>query len=663
MDDRHRIALVFAGWAAAVAAVAALLGLWGGGDVLPSLSIAAAAGVALAALWYFVDRGLWQPASSLAEAVETLLRDPGRAEPFPHGQQHVLGRLPYAVYSLAEALRSRHLNYSRELSRAESRIEERRDWLTVALRDLSEAVLVCDLQHHILFRNAAAERIIGCGNGLAEGQSLDTRISGGALDHGLTCLRARWEALRHLRKDDVGAATFVCRTSAGRTMQGRMSLVRGGKRGPGGYMVALRDLAEEWAALEPREALRNALTRDLRGPLGALRAAAETLADFPEMAADDRGRFVKAITDESLHLSSRIEALAAGHADAAQAAWPVADIHFAELFACVAGSLESRLDLKLTMVGIPLWLRGDSQSLMEAFLALFASLHVHTGCREFDLECMLGDRRVYVDVNWLGAPVADARLAGWLDADVNTALGPQRVRDVLERHGSEPWSLAKRGGIAALRVPLPLPRRPQFKEEDVLPPPYSSPSPDLDAGIIARLTAGDFRGRPVGRVPYVVIHPRLSDGGETVALGAVLVDGGRTTTAGTLECRPEALRSFAGHSVVAVHGAAACLAVLRGGSAPVVDTMMLSRLLDPDEDDHSLEAVAGRLRIPLADRRTEVGRALAVAEVLSRQIERLGSIGIERFEQLMDALAAQQGGAVTTVGAPLRDAPRGRSSG
>jgi DNA polymerase-3 subunit epsilon len=648
VDDRHRIALVFAGWVTVVAMVAALVGLWGDGGVLPHLATAAAAFLALAALWYFVDRAMRLPASTLAEAVETLLRNPGRAEPFPYTEQHSLGRLPDAVYSLAEALRTHVLDYRRELSRAESRVEERRDWLAVALRDLSEAVLVCDLQHRILFRNAAAERVIGCGKGLAEGQVLDTRIPGGALDHGLTCLRARWEALRHLRKDDVGAASFVCRTRDGRTLQGRMSLVRGGKRGPGGYVVALRDLAEEWAALEPREVLRNTLTRDLRGPLGALRAAAETLADFPEMAAADRGRFVAAITHESLQLSRRIESLAAGSADTAQAAWPVADIHFAELFACIAGTLESRLDLKLTMVGIPLWLRGDSQSLMEAFLALFASLHIHTGCREFDLECMLGDRMVYVDINWLGTPVADARLAGWLDADVNTALGPQRARDVLERHGSEPWSLAKRGGFAALRVPLPLPRRPQFREEDILPPEHSAPRLD-----VSQLTAGDFRGKPLRRVPYVVIHPGLSQGGEMAVLGAVLMDGGRTTTAGTIECRPEALASFAGNAAVAVHDAAACLSALGGGSVPVVDTMTISRLLDPDEDDHSLEAAAARLHIVLADRRTEVGRALVTAELLSRQLERLGGMGIERFEQLMDALA----------GASLRDVPTGPSQG
>ncbi|TAN60161.1 MAG: hypothetical protein EPN20_14060, partial [Magnetospirillum sp.] len=397
MNDRNRTALVFVGSAIVAVGAVVVAGWWWGGSPLSLLATALAVGGAFAMAWRYIDHRVTAPASFLAAAVENLLRNPDGPEPFPELGHHLLGRLPDAVHSLTETMRSRRLDLSRLLRNAEGRLEERREWLEVALRDLSEAVLVCDLQHHVLFHNAAAVRIIGQGRGLEDSPSLDALVTGA--NHALDCLQARSSALRHLPRAEIGAASFIGVTHSDKAvLRGRMSLVQGAKREPTGYVVALREINEEWAN-DPGEAARQALARDLRGPLGALSAAAETLANFPDMSPEDRGRFVAAINEEGARIGRRITSLASAYPDSSLTAWPIADIHFAELFASIARSLESRLDIKLTMVGIPLWLRGDSHSLMEAFLALFASLHAHTGCCDFDLECMLGDRRVYLDIN------------------------------------------------------------------------------------------------------------------------------------------------------------------------------------------------------------------------------------------------------------------------
>jgi DNA polymerase-3 subunit epsilon len=654
MVDRGRIVFVFA-VAGTVAAGAAPLTQWLRAGTVDATALipAACAALAVALAWLFIDYKMTRPAAALADAVHHLLRSPEQAEPLETSGDHALGHLPAAVHSLAEAARGRSFDLTRAVRKTEAQLREQRRWLEVALDDLPESVLVCDLDHRIVFHNAAAARVIGHGRRLSTGQSLAELVGHVTLVHALDGMQARWAALSHVPGASLGSTLFVTAVVGGRPLlQGRMSLVQSGRRDPTGYVVTLREITEEWNVLEPHDAVHRALTRDLRGPLGALCAAAQTLADFPDMAADERDRFIAAVNQESVDISKKIEALAAAYPEQTTTVWPLADIHFSELFHAVAAKLEQRLDITLTMVGIPLWLRADSHSLTEAVLAIFANLYAHTGRHEFDLECMLGDERIYVDINWLGEPVQDGRLSGWLDADVNTALGPQTARDILDRHDSAPWSLAKRDGIAALRIPLPLPRRPQFVAEEPLAPAFAAPAPAAapDAVLLARAIPGGYGRRRLSRVPWVVMHADVTAAGGIVAMAAVLVENGRLLNVRSFEAEGAALAgqflAFARRHVRVIHDCPAVPGLLGDDpSVPLIDTMVLSMLLDPGEDDHSLAAVAGRLGVAMADRHSEVGLAMTTGDVLLRQIERLRNSGIERFDDLVTTIELRLGGA------------------
>lgn len=668
MRDRSWIALTFTGLALAGAATPFVAAAWlggtiGGGTVVPALAVAGL----FAFAWWRIDRLVLTPGARLAEAVETWLRTPGLDHPLHVLPDHRLDGLPDAIRHLADAASQQRRGLKQATRNAADRAEEQRNWLDVALRDLSESVVVCDTLHRVLFHNHAAGRLLG---GVAEGHALSAQVPRAALDHALDCLKARLAALGGRLDGDVGTALFSCLIRHGRRVaHGQMSLVQAPRLGVTGYVVVFRDVSEGWADLDPHDAVAHALTRDLRGPLGALDAASQMLGDFPDMAPADRNGFIRIIGEECTRLRHRIDALAEGRGQAPQAVWPMADMHFSELFACVSASLKQRLDINLTMVGVPLWLHGDSQSLMEALLALFAALHVQTGRSAFDMECMLGDRRIYVDINWKGDPIPDGRLTQWLNGEINTQLGPQMVRDVLDRHDSQPWSLAKRGGFAALRLPLPLSRRPQFTEEEWsgLGSPPSLPEANKRAELLLRTMVGPHGGRALDRMPFVMVCAVLPPGAiqsgdhrRITALGAVRIEDGRLLTASSFERRIGAVTvggdgapplpvvlpqfwTFAGDAVLAAHDIGLCLGLLedREGSGitlPVLDTMVLSRLLDPDEDDHGLEATARRLGVRVGDHRTEIGKALIAAEILVRQIDRLREVGITRFDQVIEAV-------------------------
>lgn len=105
--------------------------------------------------------------------------------------------------------------------------------------------------------------------------------------------------------------------------------------------------------------------------------------------------------------------------------------------------------------------------------------------------------------------------------------------------------------------------------------------------------------------------------------------------AGPEEVVPRFLR-FAEGSVLLGHNAAFDLRLLellepRTGARftnPVLDTLLLSALCAPEQEDHTLEGLAGRLGIPVVARHSALGDALLTAEAFLRLVPLLEERGI-----------------------------------
>ncbi|MBR9973866.1 3'-5' exonuclease [Magnetospirillum sulfuroxidans] len=532
-----------------------------------------------------------------------------------------------------------------------------RDWLLATLAELADATIVCDLvTHRIAAANAAAATLFGR-TALTIGSEITLLLPSEPLLRALDGLAPG------------GSAALVCADADGtRLLRGKIRVHAGF------YLLSLvAEEAEPSGALRDL-ALRRAAIRDLRRPLANLRAAAETIAAFPHMTPPERAAFDEVIAEECTTLSAAVERLES-HVTAHLPAAANSDLHSQDLFNCLARSLAGER-ITLNMVGIPLWLHGDSRALLDSFTALVRHLVHGSGQREFDFEALLADRRVYVDLAWNGPAIPAAMVDLWLDQPAGA--GGDSLRDLLDRHESEPWSQKGSNPLAVLRIPLPPPTRPQFAATDR----PRQPRPEVhDLGLMQRhLNAGAQANDKLSTLPFIAFDCettglRPDQGDRLVQIGAVRIAQGRVLSGESFErlidpgcpIPPQSrlyhgidddmvkgkpplrvvlpqFASFAANAVLVGHNVAFDLKFMDAAQGeagialrqPVLDTMILAALLDPGYD-LSLAAVAERLGIPPLPHRSALSDALITAEILARLLPRLEAKGLHTLGQACQA--------------------------
>ncbi len=592
-----------------------------------------------------------------------------------------------------------------QIATAKRSVEDEKDRLAALMSELTQAVVVCNLDGRILLYNNSARqqfRSLSVAPGVAGGGELIGlgRSVYGVFDRNLVAHAL--ETIQHkLRQSAASAlANFVTTGGAGHLLRVQMAPVLMGRGGDKlgdavgevdivksmtGFILMLDNITSDFEGESRRDQMLHTLTEGNRSALANVRAAAEML-DFPDLDDALRQRFRGVIRDEVKAMSERLDSAANEFADALKARWPLEEMLGADLVAAAQRRVETRLKVptKIESVDESLWVKVDSFTLLQAVLYLVSRLSDEFEVREVRFRLSGEGRLLHLDIIWSGQAMSTETVMSWELEPMrfDGESSPLTVRDVIERHGGEMWmEREKVRHRAFFRIVLPAanPReeldpalfsrgdaRPEYYDFDLFS--WSDKGHQLDDRLLSELTYTVFDTETTGLNP--------SEGDEIIQIGATrivnaklrrqesfeqLIDPRRKLNPESIPIhgiQPEmlvgqptidkvlpAFHAFASDTILIAHNAAFDMRFLQikekstglKFDQPVLDTLLLSQVLHPNQESHRLDAIAELLNLKIVGRHTALGDAIVTAEIFLKMIPLLAEKGIRTVREAREA--------------------------
>jgi DNA polymerase-3 subunit epsilon len=587
-----------------------------------------------------------------------------------------------------------------QVAEASRNIAQERNRLAALMSELTQSVVVCNLDGRIILYNNRARvqfRAFSSTPTLADGaeliglgRSIYTVFDRKLVAHALESVQQRLN-----RGVADPTAQFVTATRAGQLLRVQMAPVRAAaadgdedRRTPSvaGFVLMLDNITRDFELESERDRLLHGLTEASRGSLANLQAAVEIL-DDPGLDAATRERFLGVVREETNAMSRRIQELAARSARGLATRWPLEEMLGADLVAAAQRRIEAQFaaPARADEVDTSLWLKLDSFALLQGLAYLAERLHDEHDVKDLRFRLSRADAdHAHLDLLWVGRAMSTETVMTW-EMDpmrVGDQSSPLTLRDIVQRHGGEFWFERDRVRHQAFfRFLLPLASekaeleaatfvrsdsRPEYYDFDLFRVTESTRA--LDDRRLVELTYTVFDTETTGLEP--------SAGDEIIQIGAVrlvngklrrsesfeqLVDPRRSIPAATIPIHGiepamvagqptidsvlPAFHSYVHDTVLVAHNAAFDMRFLETKEQvvgvrfdqPVLDTLLLSFVVHPNQESHKLEAIAERLDVPVIGRHTALGDAIVTAEVFLKLIPLLAEMGIHTLGQAREA--------------------------
>ncbi|WP_027966650.1 PolC-type DNA polymerase III [Halomonas halocynthiae] len=642
----------------------AIFALWLGSEFQPQ-------GFALAALWLgclsgggtillvglLLEYQLFSPLRSLQAQLALMVASPEADDP-PPPEGWLRGLGPDFVRIRQAWREDRHrIQHAREDGARHAAGIRRQLESLLQLLDIS--LLLCDRHNRLLLFNPAAEQMFAEHLGFGLGKRLDALLPA----HSLI------DAMKHLPSDGSPRDTLV--PDGERWLRASLRRVPGGE---GETLLTLADATASWSSEMGVKATLARLVPALRRNAANLTSVTDALGQLPpESPAALRKRMDNAISEESLALTEHLASL--GNC------LDELNVQGERLIPLWSNDLWEALDerhqkTKVTPVGLPGWFKGDAPALLEVLSALLDMLTAHSGQQHLDGELRQGEQRAYLELCWRGTPLPQRTLDACLEQPLNNLPMAPSANDILRQHDSTAWSVADPDSQhARLRLPLPA------SEGLVAPPKRNLARPEFHDFGIADLPPPDdeLAACPPRALEVVAFDTEttgleLQRGDRVISIGACRVVNARLLASEVFEqlVNPERpipalstsihglsdedvansptasevlprFHDYIGNAVILAHNASFDMLAIHPPESrlrfamPVLDTLLISRALDPELDGHDLDSLAKRYSLYFApgSRHTALGDARVTAELWLALLPRLEARGIDTLAKLL----------------------------
>ncbi len=650
-------------------------------------------------------RAYVEPAARLAEEgrvlvsteVERTLKPQGSAENRALAQ--VIGQLVDQRSRLRKDMDARVAEVSQG-------IEQERSRLAALMSELTQSVVVCNLDGRILLYNqrarlqfkalSLAPEVAGGAELIGLGRSIYAVFDRKLVAHALENIQQRM-----LRGAGEVSAQFVTTTAAGQLLRVQMAPVRSvqatnlpqtedsvaDRAELTGFVLMLENITREFESESARDQVMHTLTEGSRSALANMQAALDVL-DYPDLEAPARERFQRVIREETRSLAQRIASLEADAARALKTRWPLEDMLGADLVGAAMRRIETvtHLPASALEVDATLWLKVESFSILQALVYLSGRLADEFGVRFVQLRlspATASPGKAQLDLIWTGQVMSTETVMSWEMDAMRVGGEPIRltVRDVVERHAGAFWFERERSRHQAFfrfLLPMAEPReqvatstfvrnesRPEYYDFDLFKTTEQTRS--LDERRLSDLVYTVFDTETTGLDPSQdeiiqigaarivngkllhqecfeqLVDPRRSISAASIPIHGITPD--MVKGQPNIEAVLPAFHTFAQDTVLVAHNAAFDMRFLQLKEKatgvvfeqPVLDTLLLSAVIHPNQESHRLEAIAERFNVPVIGRHTAMGDAMVTAEIFIQLVPLLAERGIATLGQAREA--------------------------
>lgn len=627
---------------------------------------------------------------NLAEEMTLILSANPTHRVQPEGPAEVK-QLGQTINAFADRFQSLLADDEAKILRAKAQLEEERNRLAALVSELAEGVVVCNLEGRILLYNRRAKQLLsrkkekpvngtGSSGFVGLGRSIFGLVDYDSITHALEDIGY------HLEKEsNRPVSNFVTSATNGQLIRARMVPVLDQQKEIGGFVLTLQDVTQQLEVSTRRDILLQSLTEGTRASLANIRAAIETIEQYPEMDYERLGLFRKIIREEAELLSQKLNETVSDHTADLRSNWQLEPMLGSNLVWAIQRRFEDKLKITTSVEYEEgdLWLNVDSFAVVQALTSIMRQLKDDFNVTEASLRLKKTGRIAALDMLWSDVDVDPETLWAWQnEASIVDGEGfPLPLKEVAERHGGEIWCQTdKEAKQTYLRLLLsttqPKPAwhvpiaqansRPEYYDFDLFH--QAGQKPEIDKQPLSDLTYTVFDTETTGLNP--------AQGDEIISISAVrivnnrllrqevfdqLIDPQRPISRTSIEIHgisPEMLKGqphigqvlpqfckFSEDTVLVAHNAAFDMRMLQIKESdlgiklinPVLDTLLLAAVVHPNQQDQSIEAIAQRLGVNVFGRHTSLGDAIVTGEIFLKLISLLGEQGIYTLKEARSA--------------------------
>ena len=567
-------------------------------------------------------------------------------------------------------------------------LKEERNRLAALMSELPYGVVVCNRDGRILLYSRLAQEMLQTTDGGQEGggavglgRSIFGVLERDPLVHALEVMNHAFT--RDQAKPALGLMTKLCGTRFIRVNMAPVTSNEEKARFLSGFVLSLEDITGEIDADNERDRLLQGMVDAVQNSLGKLHKGINAICNLPGTGDDACDRHRQAITQVTIDLEEHLALARKLYSEHRRAYGNRENVLADTLMTLISKNLQERFAMHSeTTVNKTIWLKLDSYAIVQTLTTLAGLLKAEHGLTGIALQfdCM-GGPLATLTLQWSDQTIPIQAIRDWqaaplfMDSD-GTSDSPETI---IKGHGGT-ITIAQSDEISCngIRVSLPT----ALDEETAELHSLVAPRPvSYEFDLFHQSGQGALGKVPLRKLTYVAFDTETtglnpSEGDEIIQIGAVRIVNGRLLHNECIDqlvnpqrpvprssvaihgIDPELLPSqptitrvlpgfhtFAADSVLVAHNAAFDMRFLQlkeeasglSFDNPVLDTLLLSSVVHPNQEGHSLDAIAERFNITIVGRHTALGDALVTAEILLRLIPLLEAQGIHTLEEALSA--------------------------